>query len=129
MFRLFVILYSLFTIHYSHAQSPLTVLENRLCKTWKLDRTVQGDKSSAADKSLTDFVMILNTDHTAKQGMTPDGLISGKWSVDEKSMTLTIKDDVTSQEYKMKITSLTTDELVLQDPTSNPVASIHYRAK
>jgi len=107
---------SLFTVQIIVAQSPLSVLENRLCKTWKLDRTVQGDKTSSTDQALSDFVMILNPDHTAKQGMAPDGLIGGKWSVDEKTMTLTIKDDVTNQEYKMKISSLTTDELVLQDP-------------
>jgi len=120
---------SLFTVQIIVAQSPLSVLENRLCKTWKLDRTIQGDKTSSTDKALSDFVMILNPDHTAKQGMTPDGLIGGKWTVDEKTMTLTIKDDVTNQEYKMKITSLTTDELVLQDSSSNPVSYIHYRAK
>ena len=119
----------LFTVQIIVAQSPLSVLENRLCKTWKLDRAVQGDKSSGAEQALTDFVMILNPDHTAKQGMAPDGLIGGKWSVDEKTMTLTIRDDVTSQEYKMKITSLTTDELILQDPSSNPASFIHYRAK
>src|SRR5437870_4973365 len=119
---------SLLTVQIILAQSPLSVLENRLCKTWKLDRTVQGDKSSGTDQMLSDFVMMLNPDHTAKQGMTPDGLIGGKWSVDEKTMTLTIKDDVTSQEYKMKITSLTTEELVLQDPSSNPTSYIHYRA-
>ena len=115
--------------HSAFSQSQLSVLENRLCKTWKLDRTVQGDKTSGADQALSDFVMILNPDHTAKQGMTPDGLIGGKWSVDEKTMTLTIKDDVTNQEYQMKITSLTTDELVLQDTSGNPPSFIHYRAK
>ncbi|HYV95246.1 MAG TPA: hypothetical protein VE978_25955 [Chitinophagales bacterium] len=120
---------SLFTVQIIVAQSPLSVLENRLCKTWKLDRTVQGDKTSSTDQALSDFVMILNPDHTAKQGMAPDGLIGGKWTVDEKTMTLIIKDDVTSQEYKMKISSLTTDELVLQDPSGNPASYIHYRAK
>ena len=120
---------SLFTVQIIVAQSPLSVLENRLCKTWKLDRTIQGDKTSSTDKALSDFVMILNPDHTAKQGMIPDGLIGGKWTVDEKTMMLTIKDDATNQEYKMKITSLTTDELVLQDSSSNPVSYIHYHAK
>src|SRR5947208_15866033 len=81
---------ALFTFHFSIAQSPLSVLENRLSKTWKLESTVQGDKSTVADKSLSDFVMILSGDHIAKQGMNPDGLIGGKWSVDEKTMMLTI---------------------------------------
>jgi hypothetical protein len=124
-----IIFLSILTFHFSLAQSQLSVLENRLCKTWKLDRTVQGDKTSGAEQALSDFVMILTPDHIAKQGMTPDGLIGGKWSVDEKTMMLTIRDDVTNQEYKMKITSLTTDELVLQDTSGNPPSFIHYRAK
>ena len=119
----------LFVYHPGIAQSPLSVLENRLCKTWTLDRTVQGDKSITADQSLSDFVMIINPDHTVKQGMSPDGLIEGKWSVNEKTMMLMIKDNVTGQDYKMKITSVTPDELVLQDPLSNPAVYIHYRAK
>ena len=119
----------LFAYHVAHAQSPLSVLENRLCKTWKLDRTVQGDKSATADQSLSDFVMIINPDHTVKQGMSPDGLIDGKWSVDEKTMMLMIRDNVTGQDYKMKMTSVSIDELVLQDPLSNPAVYIHYRAK
>lgn len=61
--------------------------------------------------------------------MSPDGLIEGKWSVNEKTMMLMIKDNVTGQEYKMKITSVSPDELVLQDPLSSPAVSIHYRAK
>ena len=90
---------------------------------------METEKYNTPNEALGDFVMILNPDHTAKQGMSPDGLIGGKWSVNEKTMTLTIKDDVTNQEYKMKITSLTTDELVLQDPSGNASALIHYRAK
>ena len=73
--------------------------------------------------------MIINPDHTVKQGMSPDGLIEGKWSANEKTMMLLIKDNVTGQDYKMKINSVSTDELVLQDPSSNPAVFIHYRAK
>jgi hypothetical protein len=124
-----IFLFSFVALHAAAAQSPASVLENRLARTWKLIRTVQGDKISGSEHSLSDFVMILNSDHTSKQGMSPDGLINGKWSVDEKTMTLTIKDDVTGQEYKMKITSLTTDELVLQDAQSNPTVYIHYHVK
>jgi hypothetical protein len=90
---------------------------------------MEAEKFNAPNQVLSDFVMILNPDHTAKQGMSPDGLIGGTWSVDEKTMVLVIKDDVTRQEYKMKITSLTPDELVLQDPSGNSAALIHYRAK
>ena len=61
--------------------------------------------------------------------MSPDGLIDGKWSVDEKTMTLVIRDNVTGQDYKMKMTSVSPDELVLQDPLSNPTVYIHYHAK
>lgn len=90
---------------------------------------MQGDKTTKADQSLSDFVMIINPDYTVKQGMSPDGLIEGKWSVDEKTMMLMIKDNVTGQDYKMKMISVAPDELVLQDPSSNPEVFIHYRAK
>ncbi len=123
------VLLSLIVFQVSFAQTPMAVLENRLTKTWKLDRTVQNDQSQKADVSLSDFVMILNPDHTAKQGMNPDGLIAGKWSVDEKRMVLSIRDDVTAQEYKMKISALTSVELILEDTLSNPVMFIHYRSK
>src|SRR5689334_21952502 len=102
-FKSIIFLLTLFNLHSAVAQSPASVLENRLSKTWKLSVTVQGDQSSGPDHSLSDFVMILNADHTARQGMSPDGLIGGKWNVDEKTMMLTIKDDVTNMEYKMKI--------------------------
>jgi len=111
------------------AQAPPTVLENRLCKTWKLDRTEQGNKVTQADNSLNDFVMIISSDHTVKQGMNPDGLINGTWTFDEKNMMLIIKDETTGEEYKMKITSVTPTELILQDTTSTPALFIHYRAK
>jgi hypothetical protein len=90
---------------------------------------METEKYNTPSQALGDFVMILYPDHTIKQGMSPDGLIGGKWSVDEKTMILIIKDDVTNQEYKMKITSFTPDELVLQDTSGSASALIHYRAK
>ncbi|MEO5675535.1 MAG: hypothetical protein ABIQ74_12910 [Chitinophagales bacterium] len=124
-----LIFVTIFCFRVSVAQSSLSLLENRLSKIWRLDHTVQDHKLLKADQSLNDFVMILNADHSVKQGMYPEGLIGGKWSVDEKEMMLTIKDDVTSQNYKMKIASLTATELVLHDPQSSQSVFIHYRAK
>jgi len=111
------------------AQSALSVLENRLCKTWKIERIEQGGKITTADKSLNDFVMIINADHTVRQGMYPDAMITGKWSFDETSMMFVIKDDTTEQEYHMKVNSVTTDELILQDTSSISAVFIHYHAK
>jgi len=125
----FLMLLFLFVTPVVKAQSPASVLENRLCKTWKLERMEQGSKVTTADKALNDFVMIINDDHTIKQGINPDGLISGKWSIDEKTMMLSIHDDTTGQEYKMKVTTVTQNELVLEDTASNPVLYIHYLAK
>ena len=114
---------------FASAQSTPTALENRLCKTWQLERFEQNGKNNTIDKSVNQFVIIINTDHTVRQGMYPDALITGKWTLDESTMMFTIKDDTTDQEYKMKVTSLTTDELILQDMSSNPTTLIHYRAK
>ncbi|MFI5134850.1 MAG: hypothetical protein ACHQD9_03250 [Chitinophagales bacterium] len=125
----FMMLLILFASATLEAQSTPTVLENRLCKTWKLDRTEQGSKTTPADNSLSDFVMIINSDHTVKQGMNPDGLISGTWTFDEKNMLFIVKDETTGEEYKMKVTSITTDELILEDTTSNPALFIRYSAK
>jgi len=86
-------------------------------------------KSNGADMALNDFVMIINSDHSVKQGMSPDGLIAGTWTINEKAMILTIKDSVTAQEYKMKIVSITADELTLVDPAGDPAAFIYYHTK
>ena len=118
----------LLCIQFTKAQASLSVLENRIARTWILDRTAQNEKLLSADSAPADFVMILNADHTSKQGMSPDGLIVSTWSVNEKKMMLTIKDNVTAQEYTMKITSLTPSELVLQDPANTAAAPIHYHA-
>lgn len=124
-----LVLFLFFFLQLVNAQSSVSVLESRLCKTWRLTQTVQGDKTVKADLALKDFVMIINSDHTIQQGISPDGLISGTWITDEKNMLLIIKDDVTSQEYKMKIVSIASDELVLNDPSASPVIYIHYSTK
>ncbi len=111
------------------AQSGRSLLEQRLCRTWKFDYLTQDGKTVKADKSLADFVIIISLDHTIKQGMYPDGLIGGKWKVDEKEMILDINDETTSQQYRMKIFSVTTDELVLQDPAAASPSFLHYRAE
>ena len=127
-----ILLISLITIHHSFfllAQSAPSELERRLIRTWKLSSIDQGENNSQADQATNDFVLIINSDHTVKQGMNPDGLISGRWSVKEKEMMLVINDDVMNQQYKMKIVLLTNDELILQDPSNNSQLKIHYHAK
>ncbi len=111
------------------AQTSLSVLENRLSKTWNLKMIEQKGKTTKPDQGLNDFVLILKQDHSSAQGLNPDGLIPGKWSVNEKEMMLTIKDESMKQDYKMKIVSLTLTELILQDATSATPLKIYYQAK
>lgn len=125
-----MMLFLLLAVHFNAtSQSSPSVLEQRLCRTWHFDRIVQGAKESVADRSLSDFVIIIQADHSVKQGMNPDGLINGEWSVNEKEMLLTIRDESTAEVYEMKIVSLSADELILQDPKASSSVMLHYRAK
>jgi len=126
---LLTIPYSLFPVRYSLSQSLPGELDRRLTKTWKLTSLEQEGKAAQPDQSQNDFVLIINSDHTVKQGMYPDGLIGGTWSVNEKEMLLTIKDETMNQQYKIKIVLLTADELILQDLTNTSALKIHYSAK
>jgi hypothetical protein len=90
---------------------------------------VQGNKTTSPDNALSDFVLIIKPDHTVLQGMNPDGIIKGTWSLEEENRILIVKDDETSSSYKMKIISCTADELVLQDVTSEPSLTIYYKPK
>jgi hypothetical protein len=90
---------------------------------------VQGGKESLPDNALTDFVLIIQPDHTVQQGMGPDGLIASTWTLDEKNRILTVKDNQTSSLYKMKIISVTADELVLQDESASASLTIYYTVK
>lgn len=105
------------------------LLVNRLCKTWRIEKIVQGDSAAGADNALNDFVLIIQADHTVQQGMYPDGLIKGTWTLDEKNRVFTVKDSETSSVYPMKILSITADEMVIQDQASATSLTIYYKAK
>ena len=113
----------------SSAALDKSILLNRLCKSWHMDKMVQGGKTTTTDDALKDFVLVINDDHTVKQGLNPDGLIKGTWSFDEKAMTFTVKDDMTGASYPMKINSISATELVLQDTSSATSIIIYYKLK
>lgn len=113
----------------SNAQPQSSVLTNRLCKSWRMEKLVQGDKEVIADNAVGDFMLIIQHDHTVQQGMYPDGLIKATWSLDEAAMVISIKDNETNILYLMKIISVTRDELVLQDPSATDGVTIYYKAK
>ena len=90
---------------------------------------MQGEKTVMVDDVMKDFVLIIQEDNTVQQGMYPDGLIKGTWTFDEKTMMFTVKDDVTASSYPMKIISLTSSALVLQDSISSLPLTIYYKWK
>jgi hypothetical protein len=127
--RVLALLFFLMLARHGFGQQALTLSEQRLCRTWKFDHIEQENRVITADKSLSDFVIIITGDHRISQGMYPEGLIRGTWTLREKDMVLLILDETTSQQYEMKIISLTTDALILQDPQAPSSVVIHYRAE
>ena len=126
---LMIPLFFLFSsFQHSFSQSS-SVVENRLCRTWTLAKIIHGEKTTQADQSLNQFVLMIDPNHTVKQGMMPDGLISGKWTFDEAAMMFIITDDLTGAKYPMKVLSITQDELVLNDTSSQPALYLHYKPK
>lgn len=113
----------------SVAQSPASVLTNRISKSWKMEKMMQGSKATSNDEAMGDFVLIIHPDHTVEQGMYPDGLIKGTWSIDEQKRILSIKDVETAIVYDMKIVSVSADELILEDQSSTGGLTIYYKAK
>ena len=113
----------------SVAQSPASVLTNRISKSWKMEKMMQGSKATSNDEAMGDFVLIIHPDHTVEQGMYPDGLIKGTWSIDEQKRILSIKDVETAIVYDMKIISVSADKLVLEDQSSTGGLTIYYKAK
>lgn len=113
----------------SAAQPQSSVLMNRLCKSWRMEKLVQGDKEVIADNAVGDFMLIIHPDHTVQQGMYPDGLIKATWSVDEPNMVISIKDNETNIVYPMKIISVTRNELVLRDQAAANGVTIYYKTK
>ncbi|MEO6167753.1 MAG: hypothetical protein ABIO46_08040 [Chitinophagales bacterium] len=111
------------------SQSPAPVLANRVTDSWRMEKMIQGNKSTVADQSMGDFMLIIHADKTVEQGMSPDGLIKGTWTIDEQSRLLTIKDNETEMVYKMKIITVSADELVLQDQSVTAGVTIYYHAK
>jgi hypothetical protein len=104
------------------------VLSTRLCKTWKIDKIVQGEKVALSESLISDFVLIIHPNHSVEQGMSPDGLIPGTWLLDEQNRILTVKDNETGSLYPMKIIAITPDALILQDQSAPVPLTIYYRA-
>lgn len=94
-----------------------------------MEKMMQGSKATSNDEAMGDFVLIIHPDHTVEQGMYPDGLIKGTWSIDEQKRILSIKDVETAIVYDMKIISVSADKLVLEDQSSTGGLTIYYKAK
>jgi hypothetical protein len=62
------------------------------------------------------------------QGLTPDGLIPGTWSLDTKTMIITVKDNKTGSSYKMRIIKISSDELILQTVDDDKALVLYYKA-
>lgn len=122
-------LISVFFLAADAQTSNQSVLSDRLCKTWKIEKMIQDGKTSKPDNALSDFVLIIHPDHTVQQGMNPDGLIKGSWTLDEKNRVLAVKDNETGTTYQMKVLSVSTNELVLEDQSPNSSLTIYYKAK
>ncbi len=104
------------------------VLSTSLCRAWRIQKIVQEEKISGNESQLNDFVLIIHSDHSVQQGMSPDGLISGTWMLDEEKRIFTVKDNETGSLYPMKILSITADSLILQDQSPSEPLTIFYLA-
>lgn len=114
----------------AQAQTPSSVLANRISRVWHMQKLEESGKPvNSPDHTAGDFIMSLHADQTVEQGMYPDALIKGTWSVDEKERVLTVKDNETHIVYRMKIVKLTDTELVLQDQSSATGLTIYFTSK
>jgi hypothetical protein len=126
------VLFSLFSFFFFSVSAQTlsqSVLADRLCKTWTIEKILQPGNSSGSGETASDFVLIINADHSVKQGMYPDGLINGTWTLDDENRIFTVKDNETSSVYPMKIISVTTDAMILQDQSAASSVTIYYKAK
>ncbi len=67
---------------------------------------MQGEKVASSESLISDFLLIIHPDHSVEQGMSPDGLITGAWLLDEQNRILTVKYNETGSLYPMKIISI-----------------------
>jgi len=127
---LFTIFLLLITQPYaSVAQVSSAVLSERISKTWKMEKLVMGNKVTAGEQGEGAFLLILHADHTIEQGLFPDGMIKGTWTVDEEKRLLSIKDTETSVVYQMKVISISAGELILQTSEDPNGTTIYYKAR
>lgn len=122
-------LFLLFLPFLASAQTGSSVLVNRLCKQWRMEKLVQGEKEIIADHAVGDFLLVIHPDHKAEQGMFPEGLIQATWKLDEDQRIITISDTQTHIDYPMKILSVTAGEMVLQDQSVPGGVTIYYKVK
>lgn len=113
----------------SVAQVSPPVLDERISKTWMMEKLVMGNKVTAGDQGEGAFLLILHPDHTIEQGLFPDGMIKGTWSIDEAKRLLSIKDTETAVVYQMKVISVSAGELILQAAEDPNGTTIYYKAR
>ncbi|MEP7127871.1 MAG: hypothetical protein ABI729_03345, partial [Chitinophagales bacterium] len=77
------------------AQSTASVLTNRISKTWRMQKLEETSKAATNDQVAGEFILALHADYTVEQGMYPDGLIKGTWSVDEQNRIVSVRDNET----------------------------------
>ncbi len=111
------------------AQVSPPVLKERISKTWQMEKLVLGNKVTSGEQGEGAFLLILHADHKVEQGLYPDGLIKGTWSVDEEKRLLSIMDNETAVVYRMRVITVTDEELVLQEYDGGNGATIYYKAR
>src|SRR5579871_4521758 len=80
-----------------------TPLKSLLCKKWVLDKLEDNGTTISHAGDPSEFDLIFYDDGTVKQGMSPDGYITGTWAADDKQMTVTISDLSVKTAYSIKI--------------------------
>ena len=109
------------------AYSQTDLLQVRLVHSWKLIKMEENGVARPSDPTLTDYRLIFKSDFTVQQGLIPDGLINGTYTVDDANMIVTITDKQTKVDYKVKVIKITTDELILQDLSDKNSMLMYYQ--
>lgn len=112
----------------SLAQTDSSILNERIAKSWKMDKLMQGNQVIQSGQSAGMFIIMFHRDHTMEQGLYPDGLIKSTWTADDANRIISISDLETGVVYKMKVLILSTDQLVLQDASNPGGITIYYSA-
>ncbi len=114
----------LFLAFYSQAQNQVVL--NRLCKSWRLTKIIN-QSTNTSEEAPQNFKMIIRSDHTLSQGMFPDGVIHSTWQLNEQTMVFTITDVKTKFISQLKVMRITSDELQLQESSSDMPVILYYR--